>query len=342
MKPDRVVVLGCGPAGAAAAITLAARGISPVVVDPRPPVEWQPGEGLPSAANALLRKLGVWPAFQSGGHLAGGGFLSCWGSDEPAFRPALLDPRGPSWQLDRPAFNRMLIAAAGAPRAHRITEVRRDGRQWIAGPLVADFLIDATGRSSALARLLGVPRRVHSRLVGMVALLPDPSPASAASIVEATPDGWWYASRVPGDRLVTALFTDAASARDISPGRWAALLRSTAQAGARAGDFDPPVGIKTVAAGSSALTRCAGPGWVAVGDAACAHDPLSARGLHDALSGGIAAAEAVALGDPAAIDAYARRVAAEYRAYLDDLAWFYRQEKRFPDSAFWRARSGQV
>ncbi|WP_433375438.1 FAD-dependent monooxygenase [Actinoplanes sp. CA-142083] len=341
MKPDRVVVLGCGPAGAAAAITLASHGISPVVIDPRPSVEWEPGEGLPSAANALLRRLGVWPSFQASGHLRSSGFLSCWGSDEPFFRPAMLDPRGASWQLDRPAFNAVLRDAAGTLLTRQVHGVRRDGPRWTVDHLEADFLIDATGRSSALARMLGVPRRVDSRLVGMVALLPDPSPAEAASIVEAVADGWWYASRVPGDRLVVALFTDAAAARSISVDRWNYLLKSTLFVGPRAVLSTPPK-IKTVVAGSSALSRCAGPGWLAVGDAACAHDPLSSRGLHDALSGGIAAAEAVALGDLSAIDAYASRVAAEYRAYLDDLAWFYRQENRFTESEFWKARSGQV
>jgi len=77
VKPDRVAVLGCGPAGAAAAITLAARDISVVAIDPRP-VGTEPGEGLPAAANAALRKLGLWPSFQAGGHLPASGFVSCW------------------------------------------------------------------------------------------------------------------------------------------------------------------------------------------------------------------------------------------------------------------------
>lgn len=331
VKPDRVAVLGCGPAGAAAAITLAAHGITPVVIDPRPPAEWEPGEGLPAAAGTLLRKLGVWEPFQAGGHLRCSGFLSCWGSDSPAYRPALLDPRGASWQLDRPAFNRVLREAAGPIHTERITDIASLER------FQADFLIDASGRSSVLARLLGIPRRVHSRLVAMVALVPDPTPSDATSIVEAVADGWWYVSRVPGDKVVVALFTDAAIARRVAP---AGLLEATAHAGPRAGFPSPTFTI--VSAGSSALAQFAGPGWLAVGDAACAHDPLSSRGLHDALSGGIAAAEAVALGEPSAIAAYASRVGADYRTYLDDLAWFYRHEKRFPGSAFWDRRSAPV
>jgi 2-polyprenyl-6-methoxyphenol hydroxylase-like FAD-dependent oxidoreductase len=333
VKPDRVAVLGCGPAGAAAAITLAARGISVVAIDPRPADEWEPGEGLPAAANAALRKLGLWPSFQAGGHLPASGFVSCWGSAEPAFRPALLDPRGPSWQLDRARFNRMLRGAVGSPLPHRVTAVRRDGPLWTLSfadrpSISADFLIDATGRSG---RPRQAARRVHSRLVAISALLPDPAPDDAASIVEAVPEGWWYASRVPGDRLVVALFTDASIATRVD---WSDLVVKTGFVGQRAG-WPRAEKLRTVTAGSSALVQTAGPGWLAVGDAAGAHDPLSSRGLHDALTGGIAAAEAIAENT---IPAYAEQVAADYRAYLKDLDWYYRQETRFPDSPFWRAR----
>ncbi|MFF5291195.1 NAD(P)/FAD-dependent oxidoreductase [Paractinoplanes globisporus] len=339
MKPDRVVVLGAGPAGSAAAITLAAHGVEVTTIDPRPALTWEPGEGLPAAAGAALRQLGVWPSFQAGGHLRCGGFLSVWGSAEPAFRPALLDPRGPSWQLDRPTFNRMLRSAAGPVRPDRLTGVQWNDPGWTVSfaespPLEADFLIDATGRAGALARLLGVPRRVDSRLVGIAALVDDPSPASSETIVEAVPQGWWYASRVPGG-LAVSLFTDAAE-RLTAPARWSELLAATSHVGPRAA-FPKNPDLRVSAAGSSSLERCAGRGWAAVGDAACAHDPLSSRGLHDALTGAITLGEALALGD-FFISPYAGQLAHDYRRYLDDLAWFYRQETRFPESAFWRAR----
>ena len=333
MKPDRVAVLGCGPAGAAAAITLAARGISVVAIDPRPAGEWEPGEGLPAAANAALRKLGLWPSFQAGGHLPVSGFVSCWGSAEPAFRPALLDPRGPSWQLDRARFNQMLRDAAGSPLPYRVTEVRRDGPRWTLSfpdkpPISVNFIVDATGRNGRVRRS---PRRVDSRLVAISALLADPSPDDATSIVEAVPEGWWYASRIPGDRLVVALFTDAAIAGRLD---WSDLIGKTGFVGQRAG-WPRVEKLRTVRAGSSTLEQLAGPGWLAVGDAACAHDPLSSRGLHDALTSGTAAAEAIAENT---VPGYAEQVAADYRAYLTDLDWYYRQETRFPDSPFWRAR----
>ena len=333
VKPDRVAVLGCGPAGAAAAITLAARGISVVAIDPRPADEWEPGEGLPAAANAALRKLGLWPSFQAGGHLPASGFVSCWGSAEPAFRPALLDPRGPSWQLDRARFNRMLRSAVDSLLPQRVTSVRRDGPQWTLSltnksPISVNFIVDATGRSGRLRR---AARRVDSRLVAICALLADPSPEDGAGIVEAVPEGWWYTSRIPGDRLVVAFFTDASIAGTIN---WSDLLGETGFVGRRAG-WPRVEKLRTVTAGSSTLESIAGPGWLAVGDAARAHDPLSSRGLHDALTSGIAAGEAIAENT---VPAYAEQVAADYRAYLEDLDWYYRQETRFPDAPFWRAR----
>ena len=336
-----MAVLGCGPAGSAVTIALARAGFDVVTIDPRPAAGWEPGEGLPAAAAGALRQLGVWPAFQQGGHLECSGFLSCWGSDQPAYRPSMLDPRGPSWQLDRAAFNRMMREAAGEPLPRRVAGVRRDGRAWtltFAGddpPLTADFLVDATGRAGALARLLGVPRRVHSRLVGIAALLADPSPGDATSIVEAVPNGWWYASRVPGGRLVAVLFTDASIARLPDAPTWDHLLGETRQIGRRIGRPRLVTKPRTVAAGSTALERAGGDGWVAVGDAACAHEPLSARGLHDALTDGLAAASAIAAGE---VDGYAAGIEEKYRKYLSELDWYYRQETRFPDAEFWRLR----
>jgi flavin-dependent dehydrogenase len=243
----------------------------------------------------------------------------------------------------------MLRTAAGPVIPRRVTEARHEGEAWTlrfadrGPPITAGFLVDATGRGSALARLLNVQRHVDSRLVGIAAVLANPDPADAVTIVEAVPYGWWYVSRVPGDRLVVVLFTDAAIAgrdRLTALDRWLRLLGGTAQAARRAGWPRPQVlgPTRTVVAGSSALDRCAGSGWLAVGDAASAHDPLSARGLHDALTGGIAAGEAIAANSP---DAYADGIAAGYRRYLSELDWYYKQENRFPGTEFWAARRPQ-
>jgi flavin-dependent dehydrogenase len=95
------------------------------------------------------------------------------------------------------------------------------------------------------------------------------------------------------------------------------------------------------AAGSGRLEPAAGDGWLAVGDAAAAFDPLASHGIGAALEGGLRAAAAIRArsdGDRAALAAYAehtRRAHARYqRLWLD----YYAQERRWPDAPFWRRR----
>jgi flavin-dependent dehydrogenase len=356
----RVIVLGAGPAGASAAVALADKGVDTLLVDPRPHTGWQLGEGLPAAAGEHLRSLGVWEAFRGAGHLPCTQFVSCWGAAEPAYRSAIVDAHGPSWQVERRRFDEMLVTAArtaGAdgPVPWRLTGIRRGPPRWLlrcvddgtVRVVPADFVIDGTGRRSCFARLLGLPRRVDSSVVCAAGLLDDPDPDDGSSLVETVEDGWWYASRVPGGRLVVAKFTDAAISgrqglRRVS--EWSRQLGRTRLTRARAGwpGLRLRAPLRIAAAGSSALDSPAATGWLAVGDAACAHDPLSSRGLHDALATGIAGADAVALTLDGAVEAagrYADTVSAGYRRYLRELAWFYAEERRFPAAQFWRSRA---
>ncbi|MBN9507503.1 MAG: hypothetical protein J0I21_00145, partial [Alphaproteobacteria bacterium] len=91
------------------------------------------------------------------------------------------------------------------------------------------------------------------------------------------------------------------------------------------------------------LDRAAGDGWLAVGDAALAFDPLSSQGLLNALYTGLCAAEAagrmLAGADRAAED-YAQTIGALWATYERHLAHYYRQERRWPTSPFWARRAG--
>jgi hypothetical protein len=145
---------------------------------------------------------------------------------------------------------------------------------------------------------------------------------------------------------VVGFFTDAATAsrlRLTTAPVWTRLLGQSQLVRTRAAW--PQVSLlgalRTAAAGSSSLVSCAAPDWLAVGDAAGAHDPLSARGLYDALSTGIAGASCAAralAGDLAAPSRYAATISAGYRTYLAELAWFYQNETRFAEMPFWRRR----
>ncbi len=109
------------------------------------------------------------------------------------------------------------------------------------------------------------------------------------------------------------------------------------QDGARSND----AGVSVFSASSYILDRVAGENWSAVGDAAMAVDPLSARGIYNALESGLRAARALAAknrGDANAFKEYAAWMRARYERYSRARARYYAQETRWRDSEFWRRR----
>ena len=93
--------------------------------------------------------------------------------------------------------------------------------------------------------------------------------------------------------------------------------------------------------GSSILDNPVGDRWLAVGDAASAFDPLSSKGIANALYTGIKGAEAVLAartGDATALSRYAEHIREIHRVYRGHLAAFYGMERRWPDAPFWRRR----
>jgi hypothetical protein len=104
---------------------------------------------------------------------------------------------------------------------------------------------------------------------------------------------------------------------------------------------DAPVRETMFNAESAALDRCAGEGWLAVGDAATAFDPIASQGLPNALASGNAAAHAAHRwlgGEQGALERYAAEMSAAYDFYLAGLRRHYQLERRWPDCTFWKAR----
>jgi hypothetical protein len=163
-------------------------------------------------------------------------------------------------------------------------------------------------------------------------------------LVEATRDGWWYSAPLPGGALLCAWMTDAdlLARSPLPPGAaWARALDATLHTRARAAGLRRASRVHVRRASTSRLDRAAGAGWVAVGDAATAYDPLSAEGVCKAISSGVRAALAVRAhlgGDGSALAAYAAEVDADFQAYLQERARTYGIETRWPASLFWRRR----
>lgn len=277
------------------------------------------GETLPPEVRLPLERLGVWDQFLDAGPVPAPGIVAAWGGPEPYANDFILNPYGCGWRVDRARFDAMLAAAAAEEGA-----VVHVGTPFAAGP--AGFVVDATGRSPSVA---GARRAVHDRMVALVGVAPAAGEDQRA-LIEATPAGWWYSARLPAGGLVMTFQTDAGPAlRD----RWDEFLALAPLTAARAGG--PAGQIRLVSANSDRSDPVAGEGWLAVGDAAAAHDPIAGLGVLWALESGIAGAEAI-LGST--VDDYARQMGERFTRYVATRAQYYRGEARWPDAPFWRRR----
>jgi flavin-dependent dehydrogenase len=344
-----VVVLGGGPAGCAAALELARSGLSVVVVD-RPRGRRRAGDLLPPDAIPWLDRLGLCEALAALPRVEAPGIVSWWETDTPAETDFLLHPFGPGWHLDRESFDTMMAGAArragAALLSGSVQGCRSGATGWevavrtAEGPTVlrGRWLIDGTGRAAWLVRRLGVRLVALDHLVAVLAYLEPPGRPDPRLFVEAAPDGWWYAAPLPGGAVVAAFLTD----HDLLP-RGRAALGSfwDRQRGRtrliRAVVPSRPAGLplEVVAAGSVWAGAGAGPGWLAVGDAALAHDPLAGHGLLHALASGCRAADAVRAG---AADAYQAEAGSTFAAYKAERDRLYSSVPFWADRPFWQRR----
>ncbi|MEZ4434653.1 MAG: tryptophan 7-halogenase [bacterium] len=338
-----LLVVGAGPAGAAVVLGwLAAGRPPPLWVDPGPAGPPPVGEALPPDVPPLLAALGASDALAEARPARG--VVSIWGSPEPAYADFLLAGTGGGRVVDRPRFDRALRASA-----------RRAGATLTIDPLVglaarpgggfdwrlasgasgvAAQVVDASGRAAAAARRLGICRHRVDRLVATLARLPLVGQVDRVHI-EAGTDHWWYLGPLPGGEAVVAVFADADLADWRDRDRWRAGLAATGMVGGlvdAGADFE----LRVVSAGSGALDAAAVPGFVAVGDAACAFDPLSSAGIGKALASARRALP-VLLGARDAAD-YSDAEALGFERYLDQRRAFYAEVRRF-DHPFWRRRA---
>ena len=105
-------MVGGGPAGAAAALTLAKLGRLVLLVDANRGDDFRVGESAPAALRPLLRDLQVLDRILADHPLPCYGNVSVWGSAEPITTDSIRDPHGHGWHLDRVRFDATLREAA--------------------------------------------------------------------------------------------------------------------------------------------------------------------------------------------------------------------------------------
>ena len=100
--------------------------------------------------------------------------------------------------------------------------------------------------------------------------------------------------------------------------------------------------MRTVSANSVFIECESDCGWLAVGDACAAYDPLCGYGVFRALANGIVAADSIVqylrTSDHSPIDEYRERCRSQFQQYLAGLARHYSYEQRWTSHPFWKRR----
>lgn len=353
-----VVILGGGPAGTAAGITLQQRpDISVAIVEQSDYSAFRIGESLTPGIRSLLEYLKVWEPFQKEQSLKSFGTHAAWGSDTFNTLDYMFTIHGAGWSLDRVRFDQMLARTFQERGGTLLTNTRflhcepTADQHWQVQlkngeSLHCKYLIDATGRRSRLAQQLGVPRIVYDRLLGVscVGQLPPDRSVEFSLQIEACDYGWWYTAPVPGNRLSVVLMSDSdliGKHQATRPDRWHALLDQMPLTRQRVQGVEFKDAPKPFSCFSSCLKQVGGKNWVAVGDAAASHDPLSSTGIPHALGSGIHGAILAAntlFGDGEMLASFQQSIEQDFRQYLQTHGQYYRREQRWPDAPFWQRR----
>jgi flavin-dependent dehydrogenase len=353
-----VVVMGGGVAGLSAALTLVRAGVSVCVLERTDYSPWRPGETLSPVAFAELQQLLAPEPLETEDFLESHGLEATWGSERPHHHSFLANPYGSGWHVERRHLDAMLarrVQSLQVPlwRSTCVTHLEREGQGWRVrarmpqGPveLRCAALVDATGRSAQVARWQGVRRHDWDGLCSVSTVIDRPPGFQAQHlVVEAAPQGWWYAAPLPEGRLILSLLSDVDVLQRhgaLRPAGWSALFSTTRHLSERVGGLAAVSRLHLRRCETSRLEQVAGAGWVAVGDAAAMWDPLSSSGILKGLRTGCAAARALCAalrGNSGALEDYARQQAEEFSRYLSARQAHYTLEQRWAGEDFWRRR----
>jgi len=360
-----IVIVGGGPAGAAAALTLARYStLKTVLIERQRKARFIVGETVGPDIIPLIDYLNLGSRFSSDGHLPVHSLSAAWGSNDIYTHDFFFTARGDGCQLDRNRFDSMLrnaIRDAGVivNNESHIEELTRDKNGvWrlslklangCYSNLTGKFLIDASGRSAALARKFAITPKPIDRLIavmGVVEFANDCSGEPGSLLVESVAQGWWYSIWIARGVLAVVLMTDADLIRPISARNveaWTDLLSDAPHTRLRVVGGRRPRSIVVRSASSHVLRPAGGIGWLAAGDALSAFDPISSMGIGHSLASGIHAArsaEAFLCGDANPIQEYIEKSEEHFRDFLVIRNRYYRMEQRWPSQLFWQRRLG--
>ncbi len=357
-----VVILGGGPAGASAGISLLQKNYSVAIIEKSDYSASRIGETVQPQLSILLSDLKITNTiFQQ--HLPSNTIESVWGDASLKENNFIRNPFGHGWHLDRLQFDKQLIdhAEKAGATLFKGSEVKTitqsDAGNWCIRflnrgsmqTIHTRFIVDATGRNSFLVKHQGGFRKNIDHLIGLVSVRHTNSVAKESNftLLESVKNGWWYSADIPGNKVVMAFMTDADiyKKEKTNAERYYDQSLSIAKFTEQRCSRLIPTPINVYAANSYVMSKTHGRNWLAIGDAEMAYDPLSSQGIYKAIKSGTSAATAVHeqfIGNKFALENYANTGNIAFERYMQQRRSYYLMEKRWPQSLFWKRRHTDI
>ena len=356
-----VLIVGGGPSGASAAISLLTySNLSVTLVEQSDFNQTRVGEHVSASIFDLIGYLKLSrndfdvdcfrPSYASKAY---------WGSDKVSTTHSIFTTEDSTFQMDRETFDFKLIEVAaerGAtifPRTKCMKYVQLPDSAWKISAqhpeqktftIHARYLVDATGRSGNVCRMVGAPSQKYDSLVG-VGLFLDRKEANFEHVLESVEMGWWYAASLPDHKMVMTLFTDADLVSEHKLHQldvWKKALFQTKQIRhLLSGDqvFHDSLWIRSAHTQMSDVRSVER--FVAIGDAAVSFDPISSMGIGFAISSASFAAKHIVQElerGSKTIDVFQQDILKNFEQYRRIKDRYYGKERRWAESRFWKRR----
>lgn len=295
-------------------------------------------------------------------------FQVCWGESGDHL-PGATSAAATHIRVDRRWIDHRLFEHARQCGVHtycsaRISHAQRNAETWLFRihseqttiHATARLAIEATGRTVYSPFPTARGRVFNDSTIAFACRIPDdtsPLPNKVVNL-ETDSNGWWYSSRLPSGERLVVYFTD----RDLLPHKrslrseW--LKRSVAQTQFISTLVEHHFSGSHIEVWSrhdarmSIRRQCSGIGWITIGDAQMALDPLSGQGMLESVRSAQLCMPVVvnALTDrQSRIDhsRLARQTAARYNQHLMQCQLHYDSERSWSGQLYWqrRHRGGQ-
>lgn len=374
MPRAKVLVLGGGPAGAIAALTLNKLGHDVEVFEREAFPRHQIGESLLPGTLSILKRLGLEEKLNAAGFLRKPSATFLWGQDQPPYTFSFATHRPAEWILDyaiqvyREEFDTLLLneAQSRGVRVNFKTAVKDvdlsspdEVRVMIEGPMGkstvrGDYLIDGSGAHSVLARKLQTRQFdefYRSFAVWSYFRCPEryTGELKGTTFSITFEDGWAWMIPLKGDVYSVGLVVDQSKSAEMREKGITQFFTDTLAKcrGAMKILGDAPMidKVRVIRDWAYDTSTYSSGRFFFSGDAACFTDPLFSQGIQLAAQSAVSASAAIdrMMKFPEESERihqwYASSYKESYEQYHQFVASFYTYASfTEPDSEFWRKR----